>query len=540
MHGDSVRPVASAGVGAWRVMTGTPEPVPPPSDPVHGGMGSGLTLFLLLTAFSNGCTAMTGVEAVSNGVPAFKPPEPKNAAATLVTMACLSITMFLGITLLSQTYGVIPSESETVVSRLARGVFEGRGFAYYAVQAATMLILVLAANTAYADFPRLSAIIARDRYLPRQFMNQGDRLAFSNGIIALSIFAVLLLVIFGGDTHALIPLYMIGVFVSFTLSQGGMVRHWLRLRTPGWRQSALINGIGATVTAVVLLVVAVTKANEGAWIILLLIPVLVVFFRMTHGHYSAVASQLKLTEAEPEPRRPQHGAGSGQRGAASRRARIGLRPNPGGRCPCVICRCGPHRDRAASARLGEVGTWRAASRAVVAVSVAAGTAARIHRTNRCGTVRRLRHRCAPRVRPGTMVAPPVSQSARAPYQGRTVVQAEHRGDKRPVSSGSIAPATAIICGLLRIRVELRLAPVSARTTGLDNGVRLRVLFKPDTPPNCGSNGEHEPHERWHHHQDPREAGKDDNQAHDRERAPTACASNCGRVHYPNHDHMNHR
>jgi hypothetical protein len=303
MHGDSVRPVASAGVGAWRVMTGTPEPVPPPSDPVHGGMGSGLTLFLLLTAFSNGCTAMTGVEAVSNGVPAFKPPEPKNAAATLVTMACLSITMFLGITLLSQTYGVIPSESETVVSRLARGVFEGRGFAYYAVQAATMLILVLAANTAYADFPRLSAIIARDRYLPRQFMNQGDRLAFSNGIIALSIFAVLLLVIFGGDTHALIPLYMIGVFVSFTLSQGGMVRHWLRLRTPGWRQSALINGIGATVTAVVLLVVAVTKANEGAWIILLLIPVLVVFFRMTHGHYSAVASQLKLTEAEPEPRR---------------------------------------------------------------------------------------------------------------------------------------------------------------------------------------------------------------------------------------------
>jgi amino acid transporter len=290
-------------VGAWRAMTGTLEPVPPPGDPVHAAAYRSLTLFALLTAFSNGCTAMTGVEAVSNGVPAFRPPEPKNAAATLVTMACLCITMFLGITLLSQAYGVLPSESETVVSQLARGVFGGRGFAYYSVQAATMLILVLAANTAYADFPRLSAIIARDRYLPRQFMNQGDRLAFSNGIITLSVLAVLLLAVFGGDTHALIPLYMIGVFVSFTLSQAGMVRHGLRLRTPGWRQSALINGVGATVTGTVLLVVAVTKAKEGAWIILLLIPVLVVFFRLTHEHYTIVAAQLKLTDAEPEPSR---------------------------------------------------------------------------------------------------------------------------------------------------------------------------------------------------------------------------------------------
>ena len=169
---------------------------------------------------------MTGVEAVSNGVPAFKAPEPRNAAATLLAMACLSITMFLGITLLAQTYHVLPSETETVVSQLARGVFHGRGFSYFAVQATTMLILVLAANTAYADFPRLSSIIARDRYLPRQFMNQGDRLAFSNGIIVLSMLAILLLVVFGGDTHALIPLYMIGVFVSFTLSQAGMVLHW--------------------------------------------------------------------------------------------------------------------------------------------------------------------------------------------------------------------------------------------------------------------------------------------------------------------------
>ena len=281
-------------VGAWRVLTGTTEPLPPPDNPLQQ-TGGALRIFLLLTAFSNGCTAMTGVEAVSNGVPAFRPPEPKNAAATLVAMACISITMFLGITLLSQTFHAIPSETETVVSQLARGVFKGRGLPYYAVQAATMLILVLAANTAYADFPRLSSIIARDRYLPRQFMNQGDRLAFSNGIIVLSIFAILLLVLFGGDTHALIPLYMIGVFVSFTLSQAGMVMHWRRLRTPGWRTSATINGIGATVTGVVLLVVAVTKAHEGAWIIMLLIPLLVGLFRVTHAHYRAVAAQLSLT-----------------------------------------------------------------------------------------------------------------------------------------------------------------------------------------------------------------------------------------------------
>lgn len=296
--------LAMVAVGAWRVLSGTSQPLPPPSDPVQTATGS-LTLLLLLTAFSNGCTAMTGVEAVSNGVPAFKPPEARNATATLIAMAGLAIAMFLGITWLAQAYHVTPSDTETVVSQLARGVFDGRGPAYFAVQAATMLILVLAANTAYADFPRLSSIIARDRYLPRQFMNQGDRLAFSNGILVLSAFAILLLVVFGGDTHALIPLYMIGVFVSFTLSQAGMVVHWLGLRTPGWRASALINGIGCVVTGVVLVVVAVTKAHEGAWIILLLIPVMVGLFRLTHRHYGAVAAQLRLTDAD-EPEVPRH------------------------------------------------------------------------------------------------------------------------------------------------------------------------------------------------------------------------------------------
>ena len=287
-------------VGAWRTLTGAVEPVAPIER--MASLGQPLTLFLLLRAFSNGCTAMTGVEAVSNGVPAFRPPEARNAAATMVIMAVLSITMFVGITLLAQRYGVIPSEHETVVSQLARGVFGGRGIPYYLVQAATMLILVLAANTAYADFPRLASILARDRYLPRQFMNQGDRLAFSNGILGLSAFAGLLLVVFAGDTHALIPLYMIGVFVSFTLSQAGMVVHWRRLRGPGWRTSAAISGVGALVTGIVLVVVAITKAHEGAWIIMLLIPVQVVLFQITRAHYNAVAAQLTLTDWQPEVR----------------------------------------------------------------------------------------------------------------------------------------------------------------------------------------------------------------------------------------------
>jgi amino acid transporter len=288
-------------VGAWRVITGGASPLPPEANAVIP-TGQPLTLLLLLTAFSNGCTAMTGVEAVSNGVPAFRPPESKNAASTLLVMAVLAVSMFMGITLLAQAYHVIPSETETVVSQLARGVFGGRGVPYYFVQGATMLILVLAANTAYADFPRLSSIIARDGFLPRQFMNQGDRLAFSNGITVLSVFAGLLLVVFQGDTHALMPLYMIGVFVSFTLSQTGMVVRWRKLRTPGWRTSAAINGIGALVTGVVLLVVAFTKAHEGAWIIILLIPIQVAIFRITRTHYDAVRQQLALTSWTPTPK----------------------------------------------------------------------------------------------------------------------------------------------------------------------------------------------------------------------------------------------
>jgi amino acid transporter len=287
-------------VGAWRYMTGTVVPMEAATGSLAPTHTSALTTFMLLTAFSNGCTAMTGVEAVSNGVPAFRPPESRNASATLVAMAIVSITMFMGITLLAHAYGIVPSDSETVVSQIARGTLGGRSVLYYAVQAATMLILVLAANTAYADFPRLASIVARDRFLPRQFMNQGDRLAFSNGIVILSVVAAVLLGVFGGDTHALIPLYMIGVFVSFTLSQAGMVVHWRRLKTPGWRTSAAINGFGAVVTGIVLIIVATTKAAEGAWIILLMIPALVFLFEITRRHYDHVASELTLRGWQPE------------------------------------------------------------------------------------------------------------------------------------------------------------------------------------------------------------------------------------------------
>jgi amino acid transporter len=287
-------------VGAVRYATGALQPVPPPEHPLASGTTL-LPLFVLLTAFSNGCTALTGVEAVSNGVPAFRAPESRNAAATLVAMAVLAITMFLGITLLAHAYAIVPNDVETVVSQVARATFGGRGWPYYAVQAATMAILVLAANTAYADFPRLASIMARDRFLPRQFMNQGDRLAFSNGILILSVLASVLLVVFEGDTHALIPLYMIGVFVSFTLSQAGMVIHWRRLREPGWKSSAVINGFGASVTGIVLVIVAMTKAAEGAWIIIVMIPVLVGLFAVTRRHYDHVAAELTLRGWRPEP-----------------------------------------------------------------------------------------------------------------------------------------------------------------------------------------------------------------------------------------------
>jgi amino acid transporter len=285
------------GTGAWRALTGTVEPVPP-VDPLPTFNTGAITVFILMTAFANGCTALTGVEAVSDGVPLFKEPPAKLAARTLVLMVCLGVTMFVGLTFLAHAYQVVPSDTETVVSQLARGVFGGRNLLYYSVQAATMLILILAANTAYAGFPTLASIVARDRYMPRQFANLGDKLAFSNGIVALSLGAAVLIIGFGGDQHRLIPLYMIGVFLSFTLSQASMFLRTKRLKEAGWQTSALISGFGGLLTFLVLIVVVLTKTLEGAWIVIVLIPILVTVFRLTRTHYESVAGQLSLASLQ--------------------------------------------------------------------------------------------------------------------------------------------------------------------------------------------------------------------------------------------------
>src|SRR5882724_7336247 len=270
-----------------------------PYEPHPPGL-EGVSLFLLLRSYSAGCTALTGVEAVSNGVPALRPPEGRNAQTVMTWLGVISIVMFLGITYLAYDFGIIPGGDETVVSKLARRVF-GTSLAYYAIQAATMLILLLAANTSYADFPRLSSLLSRDRFMPRQFASQGDRLVYSNGILILSGFAVLLIVLFGGDTHALLPLYAIGVFISFTLSQGGMVRRWLRLREKGWQWRMWVNGVGAVVTGIVLLTLTVTKFGEGAWIVVVIIPLLVGVFLAVHWHYEEVAAELSLDGLEGPP-----------------------------------------------------------------------------------------------------------------------------------------------------------------------------------------------------------------------------------------------
>jgi len=274
-----------------------------PYEPHPPGL-EGIGLFLLLRSYAAGCTALTGVEAVSNGVQALKPPEGRNAQTVMTALGIISIVMFLGITYLAYDFGIVPGGDETVVSKIARRVW-GTGVLYYGVQTATLLILVLAANTSYADFPRLSSILARDRFVPRQFSNQGDRLVFSNGILILSGFSILLIVAFQGDTHSLLPLYAVGVFLSFTLSQSGMVLRWLRLREKGWRWRVWINGVGAVVTGVVLLTLAVTKFVEGARIVVVVIPVLVVTFIVMHRHYDEVARELSL-EGLDEPPRFQH------------------------------------------------------------------------------------------------------------------------------------------------------------------------------------------------------------------------------------------
>ena len=263
--------------------------------------GGTLGLFLLLKGFSSGAVALTGVEAISNGVPAFRRPESRNAAATLVWMGVLLGTLFFGVSILAHHLQPYPSHERTVIAQLGLQVF-GDGPLFVFLQFATAAILVLAANTAYNGFPSLASIIARDGYLPRQLTNRGDRLVYSNGIIMLTGAAVALLVAFGGVTNALIPLYAVGVFTSFTLSQYGMVRHHFTHRQPGWRGSVVINGVGSVATLVVLLIVAVTKFTSGAWVPIVVIPAIVLTFRSIKRHYAHVAEDLRIPPDYRPPR----------------------------------------------------------------------------------------------------------------------------------------------------------------------------------------------------------------------------------------------
>lgn len=288
------------GGGVLRLAIGSLESVQTPAIPERPGGLEILSIWLVLRAFASGCTAMTGIEAISDGVPAFQKPESDNAGKTLIVMIAILGSMFLGITFLAHTLGVVPVAHESVVSQIGRQVFGG-GLLYFALQASTAMILVLAANTAFADFPRLASILARDGYAPRQLANMGDRLVFSNGIAALAILAGVLVVLFRGNTHSLIPLYSVGVFLSFTLSQAGMVCRWYKRQEDGWRLKAAINGLGAVSTGVVLCVVVESKFTHGAWLIMLLIPALVTVFRAVHQHYGDMREQVFLQEGEVIP-----------------------------------------------------------------------------------------------------------------------------------------------------------------------------------------------------------------------------------------------
>jgi amino acid transporter len=257
-----------------------------------------LTLALVLHAFSAGCTALTGIEAISNGVPAFQPPEAKNAGRTLIVMAILMAILFLGSTGLTQALAVIAGPQETILSALAHRLL-GNGLGYLIIQVSTTLILVVAANTSFAGFPRLTAILAADGFLPRQLTSLGDRLVFSNGIIAMAAATGVLIVVFGGNSHSLVPLFAVGVFMAFTLSQTGMVLHWRRMQGVGWGLKAAINGVGALVTGATVIIIGVSKFKEGAWITIVLIPMIVIVFQQIRSHYRQVGKGLSLRGLPP-------------------------------------------------------------------------------------------------------------------------------------------------------------------------------------------------------------------------------------------------
>ena len=252
--------------------------------------------FILLRAFANGCSAMTGVEAISNGVPMFKKPQTQNATVTTYWMSGILGLMFIGISFLIMHFHILPLDGVTALSQVAELTF-GRNWLYYYIQMTTMLVLYLAANTSFNGLPPLLSILAKDGYMPRYLASRGDRLSFSNGIILLSVVAGLLIIAYGGNTEHLISLYAIGVFVSFTIAQTGMVIHWRRERTPGWMLRAAVNAVGAIVTGVVVLIIAITKFFYGAWLVMIFIPVMIFMLRKIKGHYNDVTEQLRMPMA---------------------------------------------------------------------------------------------------------------------------------------------------------------------------------------------------------------------------------------------------
>jgi amino acid transporter len=304
--------LGTVGVGVFGPLFGYhPRPYQPTTQETAQQVMHAVSLGLILRAFASGCAAMTGIEAVANGVQAFRPPESKNAAQTLVAMGAILSTIFLGISYIAQKYHIVyyghgegDVSAESVISMVARVVFHDEPLLRGIILFATATILLLAANTAYADFPRLSSILARHGYMPRQLANLGDRLVFSNGIILLAVFVSLLVVAFGGSVDRLIPLYAVGVFTAFTLSQAGMVRHWLQQKGTGWQWKVLVNGIGAVATGIVLLVIIVEKGPQGAWVVLVVIPILMWIFTQINRHYQKVRARLTLIGYEPQPLPP--------------------------------------------------------------------------------------------------------------------------------------------------------------------------------------------------------------------------------------------
>jgi len=299
--------IALVGLGVYHVVAGdigplasnTPKLDPHTAHLQRTGTVAGFALFyLLIRGFAEGCAAMTGTEAISNGVQAFKAPARQNARVTLMWMVGILGVFFIGVSYLAYHFAVMPTADETVLSLLGHRVF-GSGFAYYALQYSTFTVLVLAANTAFADFPRLAGILAHDGFMPRQFSARGDRLAFSNGIITLGAVALVLVVLFKGDTTRLVPLYALGVFVCFTLSQAGMVMHWRRSHEPAWRWRATLNGVGAVATAIVAIVQVVTKFTAGGWIVVVIIPVIIYLLNRIHRHYETFTKEVAYNGQAP-------------------------------------------------------------------------------------------------------------------------------------------------------------------------------------------------------------------------------------------------